>query len=117
LIRILVVEDDYLLATELKHDIEKLNGEVVGPVGRRAQALALARTEPLDGALLDINLNNGDTLEVAEALRERGVPFAFVTGYRDRELPAALAGAPRLVKPVQQHLLKETLDGFAARLR
>lgn len=115
--RILVVEDDYMIAMELKHDIEKLNVEVVGPVGRRAQALALARTEQLDGALLDINLTNGDTLDVAEALRERAVPFAFVTGYRDRELPAALAGAPRLVKPVQRHLLKEALDGFAARSR
>ena len=115
--RILVVEDEYMLAMVLTRDLEKLNGEVVGPVGRRAQALALARTEPLDGALLDINLTDGDTLEVAEVLRERGVPFAFVTGYRDRALPAALADAPRLVKPVQQHQLKETLDGFAARVR
>jgi len=85
--RILVVEDLYMMAMDLKQELQSLGCEVAGPVGRRDQALALAETEQLDGALLDINLNNGDTIEVAR--------FCIRVACRSRSSPAIRTGRCR----------------------
>jgi PAS domain S-box-containing protein len=98
--RILVVEDSALIAMEIQEAVQELGFEVLGPVGRLAAALELARTEHLDGALLDINLDGVKVYPVADLLRERGVPIVFATGYDRRTvLPLRFNSVPTLAKP------------------
>lgn len=116
-LRVLLVEDNFLLA-EITKDLLEQNGcTVVGPTGRVESALKLARGEQLDGAILDINLHGEMSFAVADVLCDRGVPFLFVTGYDDATiLPAALRWARRLSKPVaDQQLLAVAAEVFSAR--
>jgi DNA-binding NtrC family response regulator len=94
--RILIVEDEFLLALELERRVRAAGGAVVGPVGSVERALARVRDDHLDGALLAVNLNERPITPVVEALRERGVPFILVTAYGDAAPPdePALHGAP-----------------------
>jgi CheY-like chemotaxis protein len=79
--RILVLEDEPLVAMLLEEILLDLGCTVVGPAYSLAEGLRLAETEPLDGALLDVNLNGDLSDGVAEILRERGVRYALATGY------------------------------------
>lgn len=117
-LRILIVEDNFLLAEVTKDLLEESGCEVVGPAGCLEHGLALAREEVLDGAILDINLHGEFSFVIADVLRARGVPFMFVTGYGDRSIvPSALRSAPRLDKPVADHHLIETAaSAFAMRV-
>jgi DNA-binding response OmpR family regulator len=109
--RILVVEDDFLLADMLARLLEEHGVVVVGPVAAREEALKLASAERLDGAMLDIRLGrNSDTFPVAETLAGRGVPFIFMTAYDDSVLPASLAGRPLLTKPLDPSALPDILE-------
>ncbi|HZB53951.1 MAG TPA: hypothetical protein VE527_10000, partial [Reyranella sp.] len=82
-----------------------------------ARGLELARDEPLDGAVLDINLHGEMSFGIAEVLCARGVPFIFVTGYEDRSIvPLAFRSAPRLDKPVaDERLIQAMVASFAAK--
>lgn len=98
--RILVVEDEYVMAKDLQHELEDAGAEVLGPVPSVADALALLATDVRpDAAVLDVNLGGELVFPVAEALRERGVPFLFATGYDRWALPATYAEVPRCEKP------------------
>lgn len=100
--RILVVEDEYLLADDLRDALSDAGAQVLGPVPSVEDAQALIAAEPrIDGAVLDINLRGKMVFPVADRLRERGVPFAFATGYDAWALPERFAGAPRVEKPVK----------------
>jgi CheY-like chemotaxis protein len=100
-VRILVVEDNFLAAEVVRDLLESGGCSVVGPVGRIADALRLAENEALDGAILDVNLNGERCFPIALALRQRGVPFFFLTGYDDEAIiPVELRPARRLGKPV-----------------
>jgi DNA-binding LytR/AlgR family response regulator len=98
--RVLVVEDNFLMA-EMLCDLLRGHGcEIVGPAPRLASALALVASREIDGALLDINLGGEFCFPLAEMLQAKGVPFVFVTGYADRAVvPASLRGVPVVVKP------------------
>lgn len=98
--RILVVEDDYFLATDSQRALSGAGGTVVGPVGSEDGALALIASEAPDFVVVDINLGDGARFAVAEALLDRGVPFVFVTAYDDVVIPARFDGIERLRKPV-----------------
>jgi len=107
-LRILIVEDELLLAMDYE---EMLLGEgctVLGPVGRKAKALALLEHEQPDAAILDLNLAGERSTAVAEALEARQVPFVVVSGYGEKTLlEPVLRRAPRLDKPLQvQELLR-----------
>jgi CheY-like chemotaxis protein len=109
-LRVLVVEDNLLLAEVTKLLLEDSGGQVVGPAGWLQRGLELAEQEKLDGAILDINLHGEMSFAIAEVLRTRGVPFIFVTGYEDRSIvPMAYRSAPRLDKPVAEDRLIEVL--------
>jgi PAS domain S-box-containing protein len=98
--RILVVEDSALIALEIEEAVRNLGFDVLGPVGRLSAAMELAQTQPVDGALLDINLDGVQVYPVADLLRERGVPIVFATGYDRRTvLPARFESVPTLAKP------------------
>lgn len=109
--RVLVVEDEYLIASDLAMLLQDLGATVIGPVGSVTEALALLADEPaLDAAILDINLRTEKVFPVADALRKRGVPFVFATGYDHWVVPDDYAGAPRFEKPVDAHALARVLS-------
>ena len=100
-LRVLVVEDTLLIAELIVDQLEEMGCTVVGPVPRVERGLVLAVREPLDGALLDINLAGELCFPIAEALIQRGVPIAFLTGYGEPNLPVAYRQRPLLTKPFQ----------------
>jgi CheY-like chemotaxis protein len=111
-LRVLVVEDDALLAMTTE-DLLVMHGmEVVGPVPAVPQALELIARERPAAALLDVNLGPGGTsAPVAAALRAAGVPFLVVTGYEDlADAEPALRDAPRLAKPVPTDKLLAAME-------
>lgn len=80
--RVLVVEDEYFIADEIRLGLVDLGAEVLGPFADVQQASAFLRTgTPIDAALLDINLRSEMVFPLARALRSRGIPVVFTTGY------------------------------------
>ena len=105
--RILVVEDDYLVATWLTGMLRDWGCEVVGPAPTVAEALALASKGGFDGAILDVNLRGEHSGPVAELLESHGVPFFFLTGYGSPALlPEELRDRHKLFKPVKASELR-----------
>jgi len=108
--RVLLVEDEYIVAEDLAQSLQDLGAEVVGPAGSVADALALIASPPeLDGAILDLNLGNERTYPVADALRERQIPFVFATGYGTDAIPESYRDVPRCEKPVEPVALARLL--------
>ncbi len=107
--RILVVEDEMLIALHIEDMVRELGFEVVGPAMRLAPALALARSESLDCAILDVNLAGSKSFPVADVLRARAVPFIFATGYGSKGLDDAYRGAATLQKPFRPQDLHRAL--------
>lgn len=97
--RILLVEDEALVAMLLEDMVLELGAVVVGPESRLETAIYSAETADLDAAILDINLGGRRSYGVADALRLRGVPFAFATGYGESGVDPAHRGVPVLIKP------------------
>ena len=97
--RVLVVEDEYLIASDLSRRLEALGARVAGPVATVDQALALAK-EPLDAAVLDINLREVMAYPVARELERRRVPFVVTTGYEKTAIGEPCARMCTLEKPV-----------------
>jgi DNA-binding response OmpR family regulator len=106
--RVLVVEDEFLAALTTVDFLESIGCEVVGPAARLATALEFARSEPLDAAVLDINIAGEMIWPVAEQLRYRGVPCLFLSAYPGKNIvPAIFAAAPYLPKPLEpDHLAR-----------
>jgi CheY-like chemotaxis protein len=116
-LRILVVEDTFLLAEELNDLLLELGCETIGPAASARDALAFAAGNELDGALLDVNLSRGETsFPVADALAGRDVPFVFITGYDlDSSFPAEFTDIPRISKPLDPGgLVRTMLRHFAS---
>ncbi len=100
--RILVVEDEYLIADDLRLALIDAGADVLGPVPTVAAAHSVIAAESrIDAALLDINLGGTMVFELADALEARSVPFAFATGYDESAIPERFAAVPRLEKPVK----------------
>jgi CheY-like chemotaxis protein len=111
-LRILLVEDEAMVAMIIEDTLNDLGCEIVGPMSNIERALAAARTtERIDGAFLDVNLRGELVYPVAEALAARGVPFAFVTGYGEKGIDARFRDAPVLSKP----FLPETVEQLVNR--
>lgn len=103
-LRILLVEDNFLVAQHLCAMLSDHGCEVIGPVPRVASGLDLLRDDgELDGAVLDINLNGEYCFPLARALETRSVPFLFLTGYDDKAvIPSEFQSVPFLGKPVDE---------------
>lgn len=108
--RILVVEDNALLAMTVDGILCSAGAEVVGPVGTLEEAQQLASREVLAGAILDIKLNSHEVWAVARLLDERGVPFVFCSGHFDRDsLPIEWSDHPIITKPARAQQIIERL--------
>ena len=107
--RVLVVEDEAMIAMLVEDMILDFGSEVVGPVAQMNEALGLAREAELDAAILDINVGGAVVFPVAEVLRERGIPFIFATGYGSTGLPPRFLNSPTLPKPFSYDSLADAL--------
>lgn len=112
--RVLVVEDDALIAMLIEEVLREQGAAVCGPLGEPVAALDAARSEPCDAALLDVHLGRGSSAAIAEQLRARGVPLAFVTGYGRGGVPEAFRDAPVLGKPFRDEDLVRAVEGLLA---
>lgn len=108
--RVLIVEDESLVAMLIETILEDMDCVPVGPASNVEEGLALARdAESLDAALLDVNVSGQQVFPVAEALRARGVPFVFSTGYGEGGLPDEWRGNPTIQKPFTETAVRDAL--------
>lgn len=98
--RILVVDDEAIIAFHLAQDLRREGFAVVGPVPSVAKALALIEHEGCDFAVLDIHLGQGTAEPIARELAARGVPYVLATGYLHEQLPSVFQDAPLFTKPI-----------------
>ena len=108
--KILVVEDEFLVAMQIESILTGRGWKVIGSAGTLASAVSLARTCACDAAVLDVNLRGERVDDVASILFERGIPFLFVSGYGRGNLPAAFRHSTEfLAKPFSDQMLVETV--------
>ncbi|OHV86495.1 response regulator [Mesorhizobium sp. ORS 3428] len=113
-LRILVVEDSFLIACDLADELKAAGCTVIGPEPSVEQALKSIDGVTLDGAVLDVNLRGERSFPIAEHLATRDVPFVFLTGYDSTTIfPDRFRDSPRLSKPVESKLLIEAVSRFA----
>jgi len=112
--RVLILEDDFYLATDEKALLEQAGAAVVGPFGSAYRPSELSKAGQIDAAVVDINMGNGPTFDCAQALADRGVPFLFVTGYDAGIVPSQLSRIGRIEKPIRE---RDFVAAVAALLR
>jgi CheY-like chemotaxis protein len=117
--RVLVVEDEAIVSMLIEDMLLDLGIEVVGPVSKMSEALALAPEIDVDAAVLDINIGGQLTYPIADALQARNIPVVFATGYGAAALPERYRGTPTVHKPFdRQHFeaaISAALDNSACR--
>jgi len=106
---VLVVEDEFYLAMEIKEAIERAGGNVLGPCADAPGASSEMAREIPHCAVVDINLGYGPSFEIAEELRHMGVPFLFLTGYDAPTIPHHLADVHRVEKPAESDRVIEAI--------
>lgn len=110
--RVLLVEDEFLIASDLAQLLRRQGAEVMGPASTVRSALELLRNAPdPDAAVLDVNLRGEMAFPVADALRDRGVHFVFATGYTNEMIPERYAGVPCCEKPFDGPEIVRALSG------
>lgn len=107
--RVLIVEDDVLIAMHLEDLLTELGHETVGRATRIDEALELAGEIDIDFAILDINVAGIKSFPVADILRQRGIPFAFATGYGAEGFLDGYRDEPALTKPYANEDLVRTI--------
>jgi CheY-like chemotaxis protein len=112
-LRILIVEDEMLVAMNIEDMLLDLGHEVVGIASRLEPALALAHDGAFDVAMLDVNLAGERSFPVADVLAERGIPFVFATGYGLQGIEPGYRDRPVLQKPFRAQQLAEAIMALA----
>jgi DNA-binding response OmpR family regulator len=113
--RILILEDEYLIAADLRDELAAHGATVLGPFRQADMALEAIACERPSLALVDVNLGLGPSFDVPRALRTADVPFLFVTGYDRRAIPPEFADVPLIGKPVGVALLVHAATALLAR--
>ncbi len=108
-LRVLVIEDESMVAMLLEDFLADIGCEVAGVASRLKEALEKVGTLAFDVAILDVNLNGEQTFPIADALMARGRAIVFATGYGAMTLPPELRNLPVLQKPFQQDELERAL--------
>lgn len=107
--RVLIVEDEVLIAMMLQDMVADAGLEVEGVANSLNAGIDLANRGDFDLAILDVNLNGEEVYPVAEILQKRGIPFIFSTGYGADGIRSGFDSAPQVLKPFQQNLLVAAL--------
>ena len=113
-LRILIVEDEMLVAMNIEDMLLELGHEVAGLASRLGPALALASESRFDAAMLDVNLAGEPSFPVADLLIERRIPFLFATGYGRQGLEQRFRGCPILQKPFRSAELGAALAALSS---
>jgi CheY-like chemotaxis protein len=108
--RVLIVEDELMVALLIEDLLADLGCSTVGPCGSVGKALEAAQTGVFDLAVLDVNLGGEMVYPVAEALAERHIPFLFLSGYGEEAIPPGHAGWRVCAKPFKADHLAEMLS-------
>ena len=108
--QILVIEDEYFIASDLSRALRDAGAEVVGPVGDLDLGRALAASQPIDAAVLDVKLEGASSFPIVQELTARNIPVMLVTGYDDWALPEAYRSIPRVGKPFSAHAVIGVLE-------
>jgi DNA-binding response OmpR family regulator len=114
-LRILIVEDEMMVALDLEDMIAEFGHAVAATAMRIDAALEHARKTAIDFAILDVNVAGRMSFPVAEILRDRGIPFIFATGYGVSVLPDSLKGQKTLQKPFRRSDLESAIASHAVR--
>lgn len=113
--RILIVEDEYLIAQDITEALETAGFVVVGRYAKSADALDFFATpDPCDAAVLDASLRGTSSLPVCEALIARGIPFLILTGFGPDQLPDAMKSMPVLTKPLDPRQLVDAVQALVS---
>ncbi|HVI28590.1 response regulator [Hansschlegelia sp.] len=107
---VLVVEDEWLIADAVAHQLSGAGFEVVGPVPTLAKARRLLETSTIDAAVLDLRLADEATYPLAAELAGRSIPFLFLTGHNREDIDPAFRGRPCIGKPLADGALPPMLD-------
>lgn len=113
--RVLVVEDEFLVALGLEDNLRSLGYAVVGPFSSLAAARTAAAVERVDAAILDVNLAGEPVYPAAAILADRGIPFIFCSGYTGSvRVPQEFADVPRVAKPYTSRAIADALAELLA---
>lgn len=107
--RILIVEDEAMVAMLIEDLLVELGYRTTGPVARVSEALACVAADEIDGAVLDVTLIDGKSFPIADALFARGIPFVFLTGYGLAGIDEPYRSHPVVQKPFTRDLFEQTL--------
>jgi len=109
--RVLIAEDEALVAIMMEDLAVEFGWSVVGPFAKASDALAAAKSDNIDAAVLDVNLGGESVYPVADVLAARGVPFVFTTGYGAESIDRRFARTPILQKPIDRTVLEQVFSG------
>jgi CheY-like chemotaxis protein len=114
-LRVLVVEDEFLVSIALEEDLGEAGAVVIGPCNDLRAGLEAARTQAFDVAVLDVNLDGTHVYPLADELSGLGIPFVFLSGYTAADLPLRFATQRRLSKPYEPSRLIEEIARLTSR--
>ena len=112
--RILLIEDEYYIADDVRRILVAAGAEVVGPVGTLETAEAAVRSEQFDCALVDLNLHGESAAPLAERMAALDLPLAITTGYGSPAVPEHLQGVPRIEKPYDPSIMVDVVHRLTA---
>jgi DNA-binding response OmpR family regulator len=115
--RVLIVEDEAMIAGLIESILSAAGWSVAGPVGTLERALDTIERERLDAALLDVRINGHDAFAVADVLMKRNVPFIFVSGFTRKQMPPRYRDCAYIAKPFTADAILALLDEVVARRR
>jgi DNA-binding LytR/AlgR family response regulator len=108
--RILVVEDEWLIAADVVHALEEAGASIVGPYGSVVDSFEhLGDLDAIDGAVIDVGLGTETSFPLADAFRTTAMPFVFLTGVERSELPERFAHVPHMLKPFDADRIADML--------
>lgn len=113
---VLVVEDEYFIADDLRRALLGAGADVIGPVPSVEAGMEALQGGGIDAAVLDINLNGEMSYPVADCLAKRHIPFLLTTGYDEQAIPERFRSAPRLAKPFTAAIAVQVLEDLSVEM-
>jgi len=115
--RVLIVEDEAMIAGLIESILSGAGWSVVGPVATLERAVETIERERLDAALLDVRINGHDAYAVADVLMRRGIPFVFISGFTRKQMPPGYRDCAHIAKPFTPQAILARLEEVVGRGR